>query len=262
MSFKNPFFCITFFHDHGSILRLSISRTKIYIFSSTTNNLNSRHREKWVAKVWVAQWAERVEEHWTSELPIVVTIHNFCPDGIQSRKTIGKLVTGSHPVTDIWIYRLKLFTPGLFCFVPLPLGQFPSPRDQLTELLQSGVQPLAWDRAVSRDQKNSEMIQEMFLEDKEWRKERNNVSVEFYMTSRMCLHSCQCLEVIPDPHNLFLIRSLSSQLICPHLWRCRTPPHSTVGCWAHEGLKVIIIIFPKLRIRNKLKHPNITDMLG
>ena len=154
-SFKTQLLCllkILSFASHSFMITVPFcdylsSRTKIYIFSSTTNNLNSRHREKWVAKVWVAQWAGRVEEHWTSELPIVVTIHNFCPDGIQSRKTIGKLVTGSHPVTDIWIYRLKLFTPGLFCFVPLPLGQFPSPRDQLTELLHSGVQPLAWDRA-------------------------------------------------------------------------------------------------------------------
>ena len=152
--------------------------------------------------------SREVEEHWTSELPIVVTIHNFCPDGIQIRKTIGKLVTGSGSPGNRYldISPQTLHTRFiLFCFASSwPVSSSSRSVDRAAPVPCPAPRLGPGSQAVSRDQRNSEMIQEMFLEDKEWRKERNNVSVEFYMTSRMCLHS-------------FLSGSYSwsSQPVCP-----------------------------------------------
>ena len=148
-------------------------------------NLNSRHRrQKWVAKVWVAQWARRGE---IIELPsfLVVTIHNSRSDSDPENYWKTR-----DPVTD----HLQLFRPDfiLFCSASsLPVSSSSRSVDRAAPVPCPVPRLGPGDEAVMRSKALRKWFRKCFYRTKndELKEEIINVSVEFAVTSRMCLHS-------------------------------------------------------------------------
>ena len=191
-----------------TVLWLSISRTKIYIFSLTT-------------KIWILATGGKTE--WPkSELhnePGGGRSLNFRASWLSPSITpaqtglwSGKLLENSWPgnrsgyIASNTRFYLVLFRFLLASFLLLEISW------------QSCSSPVSspspgtgrWGCDVIKG--TQKLSQEMFLQHKEWRIERNNVSVEFSVTSWMCLHSSVRVwrklflilitSVIHDHHNI------------------------------------------------------------